>query len=157
MMDLVIDTNVLVAGLLSPFGASGEIVRMISSGELTLSFDARILLEYNEVLRRPKFMFEEEKVASLLDYIIYRGQTIASSPLNHSLPDPDDEPFLEVALASQATCLVTGNQKHFPVDLCQGTKVFSPKEFLVFYKKQQTEKKRRSKFSTRKHKKTYSS
>ena len=51
MMDIVIDTNVLVAGLLSPFGACGEIVRMVSAGELELSIDARILTEYNEVLR----------------------------------------------------------------------------------------------------------
>jgi uncharacterized protein len=149
MMDLVIDTNVLVAGLLSPFGACGEIVRMISAGEPSLSFDARILLEYHEVLRRPRFMFEEEKVASLLDYIMYRGKAVAPSPLNKSLPDPDDEPFLEVALASLAVCLVTGNQKHFPADRCQGTKVFSPKEFLIFYKKQQTGREVKTKFSTR--------
>jgi putative PIN family toxin of toxin-antitoxin system len=152
-MDVVIDTNVLVTGLLSPFGACGEIVRMISSGELTLAFDARILLEYHEVLRRPKFKFEEEKVASLLDYVVYRGQAVAPSPLINSLPDPDDEPFLEVSLTRQAACLVTGNQKHFPFELCQGTKVFSPKEFLIFYKKQQTEKKTISKFSARKRKK----
>ena len=30
---IVLDTNVLVAGLLSPFGPCGEIVRMVSSGE----------------------------------------------------------------------------------------------------------------------------
>ena len=43
-MNIVLDTNVLVAGLLSPFGPCGEIVRMVSSGALTLAFDARILL-----------------------------------------------------------------------------------------------------------------
>ena len=149
MMDGVIDTNVLVAGLLSPFGACGEIVRLISSGELTLSFDARILLEYNEVLRRPIFKFEEEKIASLIDFIVYRGQAVAPSPLIHSLPDPDDEPFLEVALTGQAPFLVTGNQKHFPIERCQGTKVFSPKEFLIFYKKQQAEMEGKTKISTR--------
>ena len=47
-MNIVLDTNVLVAGLLSPFGPCGQIVRMVSSGELTLSFDARILAEYEE-------------------------------------------------------------------------------------------------------------
>jgi uncharacterized protein len=135
MMDIVIDTNVLVAGLLSPFGACGEIVRMVSAGELTLSFDARILSEYDEVLRRPRFGFEEEKVATFLDYIVYRGRTVAPSPLSHSLPDPDDEPFLEVTLASQTVCLVTGNQKHFPADRCQGAKVISPTEFLIFFKR----------------------
>ena len=133
-MEIVIDTNVLVAGLLSPFGACGEIVRMVSSGELTLSFDARIISEYNEVLRRPRFGFEDEKAATLLDYIVYRGQAIAPSPLSHSLPDTDDEPFLEVTLASQSVCLVTGNQKHFPTERCQGAKIMSPNEFLIFFK-----------------------
>ena len=73
-MNIVLDTNVLVAGLLSPFGTCGEIVRMVSSGELILFFDARILSEYDEVLRRPKFRFAKEKVDALLDYILYRGQ-----------------------------------------------------------------------------------
>jgi putative PIN family toxin of toxin-antitoxin system len=147
-MNIVIDTNVLVAGLLWPFGACGEIVRLISSGELTLYFDARILSEYSEVLHRPKFNFEEEKVATILDYIVYRGQAVAPSPISNSLPDPDDEPFLETALACHAACLVTGNQSHFPVDLCQGIKVLSPKEFLTFYKEQRVEKKRITRRST---------
>jgi putative PIN family toxin of toxin-antitoxin system len=152
MMDIVIDTNILVAGLLSPFGACGEIVRMVSAGELTLSFDARILSEYNQVLRRPRFGFEEEKVTAFLDYIVYHGRAVASSPLSRSLPDPDDEPFLEVALASQAVYLVTGNQKHFPAERCQGAKVVSPNEFLIFLKKQ-AEKKGITKRSTRMRKK----
>jgi predicted nucleic acid-binding protein len=37
---IVLDTNVLVSGLLSPFGAPGEIVRMVSSGALVLCVDA---------------------------------------------------------------------------------------------------------------------
>ena len=155
MMDIVIDTNVLVAGLLSPFGDCGEIVRMVSAGELTLSFDARILSEYNEVLRRPRFGFEEEKVAAFLDYIVYRGRAVAPSPLSHSLPDPDDEPFLEVTLASQAVYLVTGNQKHFPAERCRGAKVISPNEFLIFFKNHQA--KGNTKRSTRTRKKTRAS
>src|SRR3972149_7693740 len=103
-MNIVLDTNVLVAGLLSPCGTCGEIVRMVSSGELILSFDARILSEYDEVLRRLKFRFAKEKVDALLDYIVYRGRTVAPSPLDTSLPDSEDEPFLEVALAGKAAC-----------------------------------------------------
>lgn len=136
-MNIVLDTNILIAGLLSPFGACGEIVRMVSSGQLTLSFDARILLEYREVLRRPKFKFEGDKVTALLDHIAHRGHTVASLPLPHSLPDTDDEPFLEVAVAGQALCLVTGNHAHFPAKLCQGVNVLSPNKFLTFYKKHQ--------------------
>lgn len=141
-MNIVLDTDVLAAGLLSPFGACGEIVLMVSSGEITLSFNARILAEYDEVLRRPKFNFEEEKVTALLDYIGHRGRTAATSPLPNSLPYPDDETFLETAMASQAECLVTGNRNHFPVELCHGIIINSPKEFLNFYKKQKKAEKR---------------
>lgn len=139
-MKIVLDSNVLVAGLLSPFGPCGQIVRMVSSAELTLCLDARILSEYSEVLCRPKFRFEEDKVVALLDYIEYRGRTVASSPLSNSLPDPDDEPFLEIALSGGAKYLVTGNHAHFPPELCKGVKVLSPTEFLKHYKKRQKRK-----------------
>jgi predicted nucleic acid-binding protein len=128
-MNIVLDTNVLVAGLLSPFGACGEIVPMVASGELTLSLSARILSEYDEVLRRPKF-------------ISHMGQTVATSPLACSLPDPDDETFLATAAASRAACLVTGNQNHFPAELCHGITIYSPRDFLNFYKKQKKVKTR---------------
>lgn len=133
-MNIILDTNVLVAGLLSPFGPCGEIVRMVSSGAVTLSFDARILNEYQEVLARPKFKFDKDKLSALLDQIEHRGRTVASSPLIQSLPDIDDEPFLEVAIAAQAICIVTGNRVHFPSELCQGVMVLTPSEFLTFYK-----------------------
>jgi putative PIN family toxin of toxin-antitoxin system len=135
-MNIVLDTNVLVSGLLSPFGPCGEIVRMVSSAALTLSLDARIITEYKEVLSRPKFQFEKDKIDALLDHIVHRGLTVASSPLPQSLPDLDDEPFLEVAIAAKVFCIVTGNHIHFPPDLCLGVKVFYPSDFLIFYKKQ---------------------
>jgi putative PIN family toxin of toxin-antitoxin system len=135
-MKIVLDTNVLVAGLLSPFGPCGEIVRMVSSGEVTLCFDALILTEYSEVLYRSKFEFDKDRVAALLDHIEHRGHTVASSPLRHSLPDPDDEAFLKASIAGEAECLVTGNASHFPSKLVQGRKVLSPSGFLTFYKTQ---------------------
>ncbi|RPJ14224.1 MAG: putative toxin-antitoxin system toxin component, PIN family [Deltaproteobacteria bacterium] len=134
-MKIVLDTNVLVAGLLSPFGPCGEIVRMVSSGELALCLDSRVLTEYEEVLGRPKFKFEKDKVAAVLDYVEAHGLTVASSPLLRSLPDIDDEPFLEVAIAARVACLVTGNKNHFPSVQCRGVAVLSPSDFLKFYKK----------------------
>lgn len=136
-MKIVLDTNVLVAGLLSPFGPCAQIVRMVSSGELTLCLDARILSEYDEVLHRPKFKFRIDKIAALLDYVEHTGLLTASAPLPTALPDPNDQPFLEVAVAGQAACLITGNHAHFPAKRCQGVTVFSPSDFLAFYRKYQ--------------------
>lgn len=144
-MKIVLDTNLLVAGLLSPFGPPGEIVRMVSSGELELCFDARVLIEYREVLGRPRFRFDQDKIAALLDYIQYRGFTVAASPLDSNLPDPGDEPFLEILCSGPAEHLVTGNRVHLPAALCRGSSVLSPSEFLVTYRSSKESGKQHSK------------
>lgn len=135
-MKIVLDTNVVVSGLLSPFGNPAKILRMVSSGELLLCFDARILSEYRDVLLRPKFQFEEDKIDALLDQIENSGHMVAPNPLPQPLPDRDDDAFLEVALAAKAECLVTGNIAHFPASMRQRVRVFSSTKFLEFYRKQ---------------------
>ena len=107
-MRVVVDTNVLVSGLLSPFGPPGVIVRLVSAGRLNLCYDA-----------------------SALTAQIEAGGVLASpAPLAARLPDPDDEPFLEVAVAARAEFLVTGNGDHFPPDRRAGVHVVSPREFI---------------------------
>jgi len=133
-MNIVLDTNVLVSGLLTPFGPSGKIVHLVSSGALVVQYDARILLEYRDVLFRPKFQFDQQSIDIVLDYIRQSGQAICAQQLHHRLPDPDDEPFLEIAVSGGATGLITGNQKHFPKHLRQDVTVFSPAEFIDFYR-----------------------
>jgi len=135
-MKIVLDTNVLVSGLLTPFGPSGEIVRMVSAGELILYLDARILSEYQEVLHRPKFKFDEDHISILLDFIKLYGQFVSSLPLKNRLPDPDDEPFLEVAIAGKVRSLITGNIDHYPPLSREGIPIFSPSEFLEFFRNQ---------------------
>ncbi len=135
-MKVVVDTNVVVAGLLSPHGPPGEIVRMIASGSLSLCFDARVLPEYADVLARPKFGFDPHQVKLVLEQVRGEGHVVASDPLPDKLHDPDDQAFLEVALAGGARCLITGNVKHFPLSKCCGVKVLSPSLFLEFYRQE---------------------
>ena len=129
-MKVVVDTNVLVSGPLSPYGAAGTIARMISAGELSLCYDARVFAEYRDVLTRPRFPFRREEVEDLCDSIEADGELVASGPLPSGLPDPDDEPFLEVALAGGVEFLVTGNLRHFPPSVAAPVRVLSPGEFV---------------------------
>ncbi|MCE5204376.1 MAG: putative toxin-antitoxin system toxin component, PIN family [Actinomycetia bacterium] len=130
----MLDTNVLVSGLLSPFGPPGEIVRLVSDGSITLCLDARIIAEYEDVLARPRFGFDQDDVAALLDLIDATGEMTAAGPLPVRLPDLYDEPFLEVAIATSADCLVTGNIAHFPQEGRGGAVVLSPAEFMGVYR-----------------------
>jgi putative PIN family toxin of toxin-antitoxin system len=132
-MRVVIDTNVLVSGLLSPYGAAAEIVRMLVAGSLELLYDARIVSEYEEVLSRPKFAFDKANIGHLIEFIIHFGVPVSAAPLSRHLPDKDDEPFLEVAIAGKGECLITGNSAHYPIRSRFKIRVLTPREFLNRY------------------------
>jgi uncharacterized protein len=132
-MKIVLGTNVLVSGLLQPFGPSGQIVRLVAAGDLVLCHDSRILTEYREVLLREKFHLDPERIEILLEEILTGGIPVSVRPLAIRLPDPDDEPFLEIAL-SGAAILVTGNIKHYPADARHGVEVLSPRSFIDLYR-----------------------
>lgn len=133
-MKVVLDTNVLVSGLLTPFGTCGEIVRMLTSSEVLPCVDSRILLEYDDVLRRPVFEIDPAKLDEVMAYIRQASDVHATVPLDQPLPDAEDNPFLEVTLSSGAECLVTGNLKHFPPRCRGGARVLSPKQFLDYFR-----------------------
>lgn len=112
-MRVVVDTNVLVSGVLKAHGSPGQIVDAILADVVSVLYDDRILDEYREVMLRPKFGFRRADVEAFLDYLELAGEMVRARPLKVTLPDPSDLPFLEVAVAGHADALVTGNRRHF--------------------------------------------
>lgn len=131
-MKAVIDTNVLVSALLSPFGAPGRVLDLVFGGSLQVAFDDRILSEYRSVLLRTKFGFEARAVDDLLTFIIATGTAVAAPVLAVVLPDPNDAMFVEVA-AGAGCRLITGNQRHFPPEQRAGVTVLTPAEFIAWW------------------------
>jgi putative PIN family toxin of toxin-antitoxin system len=131
---VVLDTNVLVSGLISPSGPPGEIVRLLGSAPIVPCYNESILGEYREVLGRPKFGFPEATVARLIRRFSAVGERVAPELPWPKLPDPKDEVFLAVALAAHADFLVTGNLRHFPPHLRHGVAVVSPRNFLESFR-----------------------
>lgn len=138
-MRVVLDTNVLVAGVLSPSGPPGWIVEATLSGDLQAVFDAAIWAEYTEALRRPELSLAPARVRVLLEALDQFGLEIVAAPWPRDLPDRDDAPFLEVAFAVGCP-LVTGNLRHFPASARAGVKVLSPREFLAFFSRGRRER-----------------
>lgn len=126
---LVLDTNVLVSALLSPFGAPGRICDLVLARDFRLAYDDRILLEYERVLLRAKFGFDQRRVEAMLAVFVFQ-ENVSSKPWPLGpLPDPDDAIFLEVAHTVSAT-LVTGNLRHYPEKVCANVVVCAPHEWL---------------------------
>ena len=115
----VIDTNVLVSALISSHddAATVRVITKVLTGEVIPLYSTEIIREYNEVLRRPKFGFDESLIKVLLDAFEKFGVLIYLSDSGEILPDMKDLPFYEVVLECKddSAYLVTGNIKHFPV------------------------------------------
>lgn len=134
-MKTVLDTNVLVSGLLKPQGNPAQIVSLVLAGAVQVCHDERILAEYSEVLARARFKFNPQRVREVLTKIEADGLAIDASHIKDlDLPDADDECFLEVALAAQTDYLVTGNLVDYPPGKRRGCVVVSPAEFVAIWK-----------------------
>ena len=131
MMRVVIDTNVFVSALLSPLGSPARVIDLLSADRIVVLYDDRLIGEYLAVLSRPKFGFARLTVRLFVDSIRMKGELVFAPPVSIELPDRDDLPFLEVALAGEAEGIVTGNGKHFvPTSGHHGVPIWSPAEFL---------------------------
>jgi predicted nucleic acid-binding protein len=124
----VLDTNVLVSGLLSPAGPPGRFVDVLLGRRLRLALDDRIELEYRDVLARPRLGIDDVR-REAFPAILQFQEHLNAAPWSHrSPPDEDDVIFLEVALQTSERTVVTGNLKHFPAG-CRGpVTVLSPRD-----------------------------
>ena len=130
-MRLVLDTNVLVSGLLTAGNPPGRILDLLRAGKIQLQLDERIVTEYDGVLSRRKFRkyFSDFEKDLIMDFIRADSEWHVCTMIADWLPDPNDACFLEVAL-EVGVPLVTGNARHFPEELRGGVEVLSPREFL---------------------------
>jgi putative PIN family toxin of toxin-antitoxin system len=113
-MKVVLDTNIVVSGLLQSKGNPAQILSLALAGAIQVCTSKEILEEYKEVLARPRFKFDPQRIREVLTRIEQDGIFIESHPLGLKLPDPDDEIFLAVTLTSSSEFLITGNLTHYP-------------------------------------------
>ncbi len=136
MIQIVLDTNVLVSGLISAANPPGRIIDGIRADEIQLCVDDRIFGEYREVLERPELArwVHREDSQVILDHIRSAARYITGALTIQDLPDPDDAPFAEVA-SMGGIPLVTGNVKHFPGTAVGSIVILTPREFLYRFGK----------------------
>jgi putative PIN family toxin of toxin-antitoxin system len=109
----VIDTNVLVSGLLSPSGNEALIVLAIHQGLVRPCFMEEIVEEYSEGLARPKFAFPSDEIAALIAMLRRTGELFDPEASSVASPDPGDTRFLQCARAAQADFIVQREQAPF--------------------------------------------
>lgn len=117
-MRIVLDTDVVVAGLRSKQGASRLWLRAVLRREVEIALSVPLMLQYEAVLHRPgtveAVQASPERVDRFLDLLSAVGQPLDISFLwRPVLRDPDDEMVLEAAVAGRANLLLTFNRRDF--------------------------------------------
>ena len=136
-MRVVLDTNILVAGLRSPSGASRKILHLLAEGKLEVVATVAMMLEYEAVLKRPKQLASFKLTVAEIDLFLdgLAGMVIPIKPFflwRPVLKDPDDEHVLEAAINGSASIIVTFNLKDFrPVKNRFGIHILRPSEALL--------------------------
>lgn len=134
---VVIDTNVLIASIIGQSGFPRRIFdELILTNEVKICLSQAVLEEYEEVTERKKFKNYPDFVAKAQELIAtMRKIAVLVEPTEtiQVLPDGDDDKFLELAVAADASYVVTGNTKDFPMSEFRGINICTPKEFYEIW------------------------
>ena len=132
----MLDTNVIVAAMRSPTGASAELLRMARRSRLTLLANVALVLEYEATCQLAEHRLaaglDQGQVVIFLDAIVAMAEPVETHFMwRPQLRDPSDELVLEAAVNGQAAAIVTFNRRDFAVAPAKfGIDVLLPVEAL---------------------------
>ncbi len=133
MINVVIDTNVLISALRSNRGASFKLISLIGTGKFDISLSVPLLIEYEAVSKRKKFEhLIDIDIDDLLNYMCKvadkRDIFFLWRPF---LKDPKDDMILELAVEAGCEYIITYNLDDFKGVEQFGVEAITPKQFLI--------------------------
>jgi putative PIN family toxin of toxin-antitoxin system len=130
-IDIVLDTNVLVAALKSSRGASFRLLSLVEHERFTLHVSTPLVSEYEAVLKRGITALSAEEIDDIIDFLCSKAILNKIFYLwRPVLKDPDDDFVLELAVKANAA-IVTWNVADFKQAARFGVVVMTPREFLT--------------------------
>jgi putative PIN family toxin of toxin-antitoxin system len=131
-MRVVVDTNVLLSGLIRPRGAPGTIVRALREGRIVPVLSRPMLEEIGAVLSRPwlqeKYGLDEAAVETVLRFLVTRGELVEPRIELRRRRDPRDDMFLEAAVSASAERLVTGDKDLLEMESIEGVTIVTARQ-----------------------------
>ena len=137
---IVVDTNVIVRGIRSGASASGFILRALLLGEIRFAISPAMILEYEDVLKRPgvlaPLILSTDQIDAILDALCRMAHCVTPwfryRPL---LEDPKDDLYIECAVAAGADVIIS-HDRHFqnPEMGKLGLRVMSAREYVIEYR-----------------------
>ncbi len=135
-MRLVLDTDVVVAAMRSPTGASAGLLEAALDAAVTVVANVALVLEYEAVCSRAEHVaaaaLSAKQAALFIDAVTALVEPVESHFIwRPQLRDPADEMVLEAAVNGGAQAIVTFNRRDFgEVPARFGIRVLLPRDAL---------------------------
>lgn len=133
-MRAVVDTKVLISGLIRPRGPIGSVVALLREARFVAVVSPPILDEIVAVLSRPwlreKYGIDDAAVETFLRFLLLRAELVRPGTTIRRCRDPRDDKFLEAAVEGGATLLVTGDADLLSLAAVEQVRIVSPAAFV---------------------------
>ncbi len=131
----VLDTNVLVSGLISEHGAPRQLVDAWLDGHYTLVTSLHQVVELNHVLAYPRIAsrvrLSDAEVDLILAALLSQGQVVPGAlQLPGVTRDPKDDPLVACAVEGAADYLVSGDRDLLDLGETENILMVTPREFV---------------------------
>lgn len=131
-MRFVVDTNLLISAILKPLSIPARALD-VAREKGKICFSDKTYAEATEVLSRSKFdkYLSKSKRVEKLQFILEQGELISEEPISVlACRDPKDNKFLELAVAADVSCIITGDKDLLELHPFRNIPILSPSEFL---------------------------
>lgn len=135
-MRVVLDTSVIVSGLLSPHKPPAKVIAHWQQGSIQLVYSIEIFAEFQDVLSRQwlirRLAHVPNRIPDFLASVVILGEIVSGElDVSGQVRDPNDEMFLVCAALGSADYLISGDKDLLTLGSFGSTQIVSPADFLL--------------------------
>jgi len=141
---IILDTNVFISGIFFS-GPPAQILKAWKDRKIQIVLSTEILNEYRRVAEELSEKFPSVNIESILEILTVYCELVETTGVSITVSeDPDDDMFLECAIACNGKIIVSGDKHLLKLSGYEGIDVLKPRDFVDTYlkrpKKDQTSK-----------------
>jgi uncharacterized protein len=134
-MKIVLDTNVFISGIFFG-GPPSQILKSWRQSKLIIVLTQQILEEYQRVGEVLSEKYPSINIEPIIELFTIFGEFIETKGIIETIcEDPDDNKFIECAIASQSKLIISGDKHLLTISGYKDIEVLKPRQFIDSYLK----------------------
>lgn len=132
-MKIVLDTNVFISGIFFS-GPPSQILQSWSKSQIQIVLTEQILEEYQRVGDELSAKYPTINIEPIIELFTIFGEFVETKGITETIcEDPDDNKFIECAIASQSKLIISGDKHLLKISGYKAIEVLKPRQFVDNY------------------------